>query len=570
MNHRWRVPVAIAALSLVGAPAALADVRIDVGSPGTPFPRNKQNEPAVAIDAHSPNIVAAGSNDEIDLAPCGTAESTPTSPCPFTTGVGVSGIYFSLDGGSSWTQPTYTGRSARTGTIGVGPIGTLPKYLEAGLASDGDPALAFGPRQLANGQFSWSAGSRLYYVNLTSSVSGARSDTFKGFEAIAVSRTDDVPTAAQGGAAGKAAWKAPVIVSRQNGALFSDKEQVWADNAALSPYFGNVYVCNTSFRSVGGSAEPILVSRSTDGGSTWRQRQVTRAANNASVPGRQGCTLRTDSRGVLYVFFEGSVKKQVAQVMVRSFDGGRTFDRPRAVSPVTDTGSLDPVGRGDLAMDGVAGVRSSSFPSLDIANGAPSGKNATNRLILGWNDGRDGLNREHALVQTSTDRGDHWTAPVAAEAPSPTGLATDRPEFAAVAISPDGTDAWLTYDAHLDPFRTELFSMRRVQGVVRHATVTAAGIGAWSTVSRGGVGDTRGSSTNSLTNGFMGDYNYIAAAQGFAVAVYNDARTAAVCPAVNAYRQSLVDGTSVAKPNPATDCPAGFGDTDIFGGRFVP
>ena len=71
-----------------------------------------------------------------------------------------------------------------------------------------------------------------------------------------------------------------------------------------------------------------------------------------------------------------------------------------------------------------------------------------------------------------------------------------------------------------------------------------------------------------LTAEFLGDYNYVAATRDDAVAVWNDARDAAVCPAINAYRQSLVDGSPIPPPAPNTDCPATFGNTDIFGASF--
>src|SRR5205085_8732327 len=129
-----------------------------------------------------------------------------------------------------WTQPTYTGLTARN-CLGPaacspqpGPIGTLPWYYEDGLVSDGDPALAFGPKPGPNG-FSWANGSRLYYANLASNLNAKKDETFKGFEAIYVSRTDNPATAAAGGTAGKAAWTHPVRVSQQSSATFADKEQ---------------------------------------------------------------------------------------------------------------------------------------------------------------------------------------------------------------------------------------------------------------------------------------------------------------------------------------------------------
>ena len=54
----------------------------------------------------------------------------------------------------------------------------------------------------------------------------------------------------------KNVWKPPVIASKAaSNTQFADKEQVWADNAESSPFFGNVYVCYGSF--VGGGAEPL-------------------------------------------------------------------------------------------------------------------------------------------------------------------------------------------------------------------------------------------------------------------------------------------------------------------------
>jgi len=556
------VVAVVAVLALPAAAQGATEARVSVGSPASPFPQNKQNEPGLAIDPTNPSVVAAGANDEIDVAPCDGAD------CPFTEGVGVSGIYFSFNGGSSWSQPTYQGYSARDGSPGPGPIGTLPNFYENGLVSDGDPVLAYGPKPNGRGGFTYADGARLYYASLAATFPG--SAAFKGFEAITVSHTDNAQAAAAGS---ENAWSDPVIATKQSSTTFSDKEAIWADNARSSKYFGNVYLCYTQFRSNAGPPEPIYFARSTNGGRSFEKAyHLSPAYNSSQNPGRQGCAVRTDSKGNVYATWEDTVKKHSVFRMAISTDGGRKFGKPTVVAQVTDVGTFD--GVRSISFDGVAGARTSSFPSLDIANGAPAG-NGPDTLAIGWSDGADGLNHEHALVQLSADRGSHWTAP------RPVEQAGDRPDFAFIGISPDGTDLYTVYDGFLDPFRLNTTATRRFQGVLRHSNVRGTSLSGTSTLHRGAIGDARASSANSLIDEFLGDYNTVDATNGGAVAVFNDARDAAVCPAINAFRQDFVDQGGTGEigevderdeeplaegdaPAPALDCPPTFGNTDIW------
>ena len=59
------------------------------------------------------------------------------------------------------------------------------------------------------------------------------------------------------------------------------------------------------------------------------------------------------------------------------------------------------------------------------------------------------------------------------------------------------------------------------------------------------------------------------ASRTYGATVWMDVRNAAVCPAVDAYRQSLATPNPLPKPAPNADCPATFGNTDIFGGQFT-
>jgi hypothetical protein len=588
---RTVLTVAVVAVVCLGA-ASLASAgsgKVSTGSPPNTTPQNHQNEPAVAIDANHPDFAVAGVNDFVDWAPCPKADATDDGTCfdDADSGIGLSGVYFSFDRGNTWTQPTYSGWTAADCdplapcAAHPGPIHTLPWYFENNLTSSGDPAVAVGPIP-QGGTFDWANGSRVYYANLVSPfvASGPQpfpNEVFRGFLGIAVSRLDN-PTPAS--VPLKSSWKPPVMVNTRNSqTAFDDKEQIWADNAASSSFFGNVYVCTAQFRSVGqhnapggNFPVPVVVATSTDGGTTWTSKQVTPAGTTGRGPnlwGLSGCTIRTDSHGVVYLFSEMFENPALVglptrgfHVMFKSFDGGKHWTKQQIVRQITDPCYFaDPV-YGRCVMDGFAGARTdlAAAPSVDVANGAPTGAGATNEIVDAWADGT-ALNAEEARVTWSTDGGTTWSTPQAVQLPG------DRPIYAAPAISPKGDRMYVVYEADRDPWRAgDMASTRRYRGVLLSSSVTAGAPTAWSPSYIGPDGDLRGTYPgHDIYQERIGDYVYAAATATYGLAVWTDARDAQVCPEVQTYRAaSFAAGERVTPaPWPLFSCPL-FGNTDIW------
>ena len=513
---------AAVASALIASGASSATVSEHLVSPGTAgvtkFPKNKQNESPMAINPTDALNAISGANDEIEEPDC-TPATGGSSSCPFSPTVNSSGVYVTTDGGSTWTQQI------------------LHWFPSSGITSDGDPAVAFGPKP-SGGGFSFGGGARAYFASLGGSPSFGPAK-----ELIAVSRSDDKG----------ATWSAPVVATtRDNPVNFNDKVAIWADKNPASPFFGNVYVSWTLFTgnptlNFGEanvfSPEPIMVARSTDGGLTFQKPvKLTPSVNNSPVGGRQGSTVRSAPNGDVYVFWSGAQSFQSAVLGARSTDGGKSFGRPFLVSFKSDNPSPLPG----------ASFRDNSFPMADI--------DANGKLYVTWTNYTSG----HGAVKlaTSTNNGASWTTSTAANV---TGRSPFYPGVATSGSSP--VKVFIGFNAIDD----KAAGTKPGAGVVHYDAYyvldTGGGFSAPAVISTVSS-DPDAASTNGLTSQFLGDYNGAAAApDGKFWFSWTDTRNGATCSAIDAWRAS---GFTTTKPNIYDSCPIDFGNSDIFVATITP
>ncbi|MEO8284892.1 MAG: hypothetical protein ABI670_00450 [Chloroflexota bacterium] len=315
-----------------------------------------QHEPSLAVDPTNPNNVIAAAKD-------------------WRTGPKQVWNYRSTDGGKTWTD-------------------SYANLMPGELPNQSDPVVAFD----ATGAAYMSI---LGYNQNDLSVGG-----------LFITRSNDTG----------ATWQPPVLVAANSDDVFNDKEWLTVDRSSNKETAGNVYVTWTVFAKVSPTHENarIVVSRSTDGGQTFSERKAISPAEQTSV---QGSFPVVGPNGELYVLYYsspsgtneeeeeggeggaaqaepagrvGALQTDAADAnalyMIKSLDGGRTFEPPvRVVTVFRPPNSL-------------AG---SDFRIFILPTLAVDPVNGT--LYATWNDYRAG-NSDTMLV-SSTDDGDTWTAP---------------------------------------------------------------------------------------------------------------------------------------------------------------
>ncbi|HEY8808359.1 MAG TPA: sialidase family protein [Candidatus Limnocylindria bacterium] len=502
------------------------------------FPTNKQNEPTVRIAPDGTHAIA-GANDEQKQPPCGPGPqrgtSAPTNDCSFFPGVGTSGVYTLDNDGVTWTNlgllPGYTDAEPN-----VAPsAGPLPTSVAPGkLVSDGDPVVVFGPK-LVNGAFTFAQGARAYYANLASYSSSARQGE-QAPELIGVSISDDYG----------ASWYDPIVAVSKHGYIFNDKEDIWADRNEASPYFGRVYITWTQFRDIPGAAEPVMVVYSTDAGLTWSRPNQLSIAQNYAFGGRQGSTVRTGPDGTVYVIWEDSDLNGYKQVLQTSTDGGLTWSKTITIARNKDI--ADPIPG--------ANFRTDSFASAGV-------NQTTGAVYVAWSNAASGSGR--IVVSKGTNQGRTWSAPVTVSTATE-GYAF----FQGLDVAPNGRID-IGYQA-LIAVNPATYGTGNAKIDSYYVSSSNGGL-TWSAPTKisSRSSDPAASAQNNLALQFWGDYNTLASTNDTALFIYTDTRTGEGCLPVDAYQHGL-DGTgpAVAKPAPGTDCPAQFGNSDVYVSKVTP
>jgi hypothetical protein len=275
------------------------DAVIETCSDDAPGPsaggERQANEPSVAIKPDEPGFIVASANDYC--------------PVPLTADA-WQGIYVSDDGGASWIDSLLPGYPGDTSGV-QSPLQT----------NSGDPLV------------DWDLDGHLYAGGISFNRTVPRGASFPANGLLYAATYVRDPSAPLG-----IRYLRTVVVSRgvpanflTFGGRFNDRPNMKVDDWASSPCANNVYMSWTLFP--GGGTNQILFARSTDHGRTFSNP----IKLERSPAGVQGSDVAVAPNGDVYVtwrtFAFNPVNANVQIMFVKSTDCGRTFSRPRPVSP---------------------------------------------------------------------------------------------------------------------------------------------------------------------------------------------------------------------------------------------
>lgn len=336
-------------------------------------------------------------------------------------------------------------------------------------------------------------------------------------------------------------WTSVVVSNKPpgpNGLL--DKNHLWIDNGASSPYAGNLYNAYTPFG--GTNDSEIEIKRSTDHGVSWGNKLKISSAIAAGSH-NQGVNIQTGPGGQVYVcwaVYDTWPSDETAIGFNKSTNGGTTFGTAsRIISNI----------RGIRTSETAKNMRVNSFPcmAVDISGGSYNG----NIYIVWANIGVPGVNTGTDIdiyMIKSTNQGTSWSSPVRVnQDPSGQGKEHFLP--------------WITCDPATGYLAVVYYDDRDVSNLECevYTSISFDAGTTWEDIKVSDVAFTPSPIPN-LAGGYMGDYIGISARSGKVYPVWTDNRTGSAMAYVSPFDLNLLPEADFTA-NDRSPCP---GDTIFF------
>ncbi|MCP4582732.1 MAG: T9SS type A sorting domain-containing protein [candidate division Zixibacteria bacterium] len=187
------------------------------------------------------------------------------------------------------------------------------------------------------------------------------------------------------------------------GGYILDKNHLWVDNSAISPYANYLYSSWTNLQYSSGIYGEIEISRSIDAGLSWEPTDVI-SLGVAAGNHNQGVNIQTGSNGEVYVvwtIYDSWPSNETALGLAKSLDGGATWtDATRIITDI--------LGHRITPLGGSKTMRHNSFPSMTV-------NQQTGQLFVVWtNQGVPGINDgdPDIYMSSSTNSGTSWSTAI--------------------------------------------------------------------------------------------------------------------------------------------------------------